>query len=82
MKLSNAEAASLANVKRRTTARCAEPDISCGFGTRTYPDGTIGVHVTFAHISGTPPQCAFVFGDEHIDLFTSNGKYVRTLPGL
>ncbi|GAB1597190.1 hypothetical protein PAGU2638_28700 [Lysobacter sp. PAGU 2638] len=80
--LSKAEAASLAEAKRRSSARCAESDISCGFGTHTYPDGTVGIHTTFAHISGEPPKCGFVFGEEHIDLFDASGKYVRTIPGL
>jgi len=80
--LSGAEQKALNDRKLRVSSGCRRAHTQCGYSVITFPDKQIGVDVTFAAISGNPPQCIFMPGSDSLSIYSSSGNYVRTIPSL
>ena len=79
---SPSERKAVAAARQRLQARCHRADTQCEFTARSTVNKDITVMVVFARVHGDPPKCGFAPGNHEIQVYSMDGEYVRTIPGL
>jgi len=76
------EQKALVAATQRLQTRCHRADTQCDFRARSTANNDIAVVVEFARLYGDPPKCGFAPGDHETQVYSMDGAYVRTIPGL
>lgn len=80
--LTSGELKARAEVRKRVVRGCGYPGVECNVQLRNATNGDIEVTVSRAAVSGNPPTCIHLEGGFETYVFSSEGKYLRTVLGL